>query len=251
MFPRQWFHFEAPEAGGGDPAAPAPAPEPAAQAEPAAPAEPAAQGQPWAPDPEEWQQAMSYLAYLGQRLEQPDPEPQQALAEPSAPELNPFDDGFGQQLAAFLDERIQGAIEQAVGPLQAWTYEQQLAEGENLARDVFHDIVAREGELPEQDKAFEIARALANVYLPEEAERRGYGPKAAEAALERSVKFLRDLFETVGKSYHERKMNELQTLAGAPSEPAASTTGASAITVGSHSSLMDVARKHAAAAIRG
>lgn len=88
-------------------------PEPIA-AEPAVPASPA-----WAPNPDEWQQLVESNRQMQQLISQamqPAPEP--------LPELNAFDDNFGETLEqrlARMQDDLKGTLQQALTPL----YQQQ------------------------------------------------------------------------------------------------------------------------------
>lgn len=248
---RNLFHYEAPEDGGSAPIAEATAAEPAAPTESAAPAET------WAPSREEWEALQSGYGQMAQYLQSLQRPGQQA--EPQGfqlPPLDPWAEDFEQQLVArdqAMLEQFQGMMQQAlgqyVGPLQSWAQQQQLAEGEALVEDIYHDLIQRDGELLETEDAFDLAHALGNALLSEEAERRGYGTRAAEAAIERAVGMIRARDEKIAQAAVERYKNEMAGLAGAPREPG--VEGAAAQVVGGErpDSLKDIARRYAGASV--
>jgi hypothetical protein len=99
---------------------------------------------------------------------------------------------------------------------------QQLGEAEERALDIIDDIVAREGEFINKEQSSEFIRAYANVVLPEMAQKHGFGPLAAQAALEQSAKVYRALEQSIGESAINSHLNQLKTLSGVPSEPGSS-----------------------------
>lgn len=248
MFRRTLFHFEAPEAGGGG--------EPTAVSEPVAPEaatpEPAAEPS-WAftrddyetlqQQQEQLSQGLAYIASSLQNGQQRTPEPQ---AGPELPQLDPFAEDFAEQLAyrdQAIMQQVVSALRQEIAPLTQFQQQQQLAEGEELAYDILADNVSQFGEFVEQDTAFEQARALANVFLEEEAERYGMGPRAGEAALVRAANAIRERDNALSQAAVEKYKNELAGLSGAPAEPAAAGAGAQ-MTRTDHGDLRDVVRKY-------
>lgn len=183
-----------------------PAPEP----EPVPPAEPA-----WAgPSQDEWEQTQQALQYYAQQIEAQNAPPP-AAGEQQIPAVDFFDENaFPQLMGVFgqmLDERLR--------PFQEFQYGQQMGEAENRALDILEDIVARDGEFLEQEKAFQAITAMANVFMPEEAQKYGYGPQAAQAALERAAGEFRAYEKAVSEAAVARNHNQLSTLSGAPGEP--------------------------------
>ena len=178
-----------------------PPPEPAPVVE-----EPAWQG----PSQEEWEQTQNALAYFNQQLQPPEPQGEQY------PQIDPFADNYGEQLAQFMQAQFQ----QYMTPFQEWVQSQQLGEAEERALDILDDITSREGEFLVQDDAYAQIRARANDFLNEEAQKHGFGPKAAEAALHRAAAEQREYERKIGEAYYARKTNQLKTLTGNPGEPA-------------------------------
>lgn len=180
----------------------------APQAEPPA-AEPAWEG----PTQDEWSQMTQAIGYLAQNLPQPEPEPQQ----PQAPQttFDPFsDDPTGQ---------LREIIRQELAPVAAYQQYEQQAEAEERAYDILDDISSRVGgvEIENRDTVFPIMRAWADTKMPEMAQRHGWGPKAAEAALEAAYSDIQALLSAFGEGAVTRHMNQLHTLGGARQEPAA------------------------------
>ncbi|MBA2370734.1 MAG: hypothetical protein H0V71_03700 [Chloroflexi bacterium] len=235
MFPfRTLFHFEFPEAGGGDipldGREPAPAPE--------APAEPAWTG----PSQEEWTQYQSEQAGMREYLSQQQAA-QQQYQQPQgqqSPQIDPFSDDFSQQLEAFMGQ----ALQQHLAPYQQWQEQQQLGEAEERALDILEDNISREGDYLDNEKALTAARALANVYYSEEASRMGAGPEAAEAALQRAATTVREYEKAVSDAAIARHTNQLRTLSGAPNEPGSSySQGAQELVTGDYRGGGSVANK--------
>ena len=190
--------------------------DPLAPAEPVAePAEPA-----WAgPSADEWgqvTQTLGYLADLAQQSQAPG-EGQQYAA------IDPFADNFGEQLSGYIGR----AFEEHLGPIKEWQQGQMLGEAEERALDIIEDDVSRNGEFMLGEKAFEGIRALANVFMSEESQRYGYGPKAAESALARAASEWRAYEKELAQKAIEQHMNQLTNLAGAGREPGASSLGVS------------------------
>ena len=184
---------------------------PEAAVEPEAPAEPAWSG----PSQEEWQAQQEAIQYLTSQR-QPEPAPQQQ--EPQGPaEIDFFADDAQTQLDAYIESKL--------APYADYTQQAILNEAEARAQDILKDTVSRDGDFLFEG-SFEKARALANTYVPEMAQKHGYGPAAAEHAIAKAYKDTRAWEDAVGKAYHERQMNQLQTLGGARSEPGAAGSAA-------------------------
>ena len=173
----------------------------------------------WVPSREEWEQTQQALYDLTQQVAPP---PQRETGYPS---IDPFADDYPQQLAGFVTQSVQ----QAIQPLMEWQQGQQLGEAEERALDILDDITSRDGEFLAKEQAYEASRALAGVFVNEEAEKHGWGPKAAEAALQRAAKFVRDYEQAVGKAYYDRQINQFSTIAGADREPPAGGVGSQQI----------------------
>jgi len=172
---------------------------------------------------EDWDRVSTTLEGLQpiiEYMQNPDayrePPPQEDGAEP---QLDPFSDNFADQLQSLIDSRL--------APVSEFTEQAQLDEAEERAMDIIQDIVSREGEFLMPERSTKLARAMAEEFLPEAEQRYGFGPRAAEAALQQAVKTVREIEQEIGQTYYERKQNELGTLAGARREPpAAGTQGA-------------------------
>ena len=193
--------------------------DPLAPAEPVAePAEPA-----WAgPSADEWGQVTQTLGYLADLAQQSQAPQEQELDPRYAALGDPFNDQFGPTLAQELS-----AIRQEMAQYRDFQQSQQLGEAEERALDIIEDDVSRNGEFMLGEKAFEGIRALANVFMSEESQRYGYGPKAAESALARAASEWRAYEKELAQKAIEQHMNQLTNLAGAGREPGASSPGVS------------------------
>lgn len=234
---RALFHFEAPEDGGGGMAVAEPVEAPTAEPTPSEPEATAPES--FAISREEWEQTQAGLAQVAQYLQaqqyagQEEPEAEFDFA------LDPLEDDFGAQLA----QLVQNVVQQSLSPIMEYQQQQRLGEGEERARDILADIASADGEFVEQDAAFAHARALANTYLAEEAERWGWGPRAGEAALRRAAADLRARDKAIEAAAIERYKNQIAGLAGAPSEPGVSGSGTQVYGGQRPDSLKDIARR--------
>jgi len=220
--PRELFHFEFPEAGGGAPLAPEPVPEAVPEV--------------WAgPSQEEWEQTQQALHYFQQQ----EAERQQPQAE--YPSLDPFADDYAQQQAEFTRQLIRDEL----APLQQWQQSQQLEEAYSLALDMIDDNQARDGEFRNKEKGVSFVQAYAATLMPQMSQRYGFGPKAAEAAIEAAAKEYRELEQSVGTSYHEQQMNQLTNLSTARHEPGAAGVGSQQLVTDPGGDEMSVVRKYA------
>lgn len=183
---------------------------PAPAAEPPAAAEPVEE---WTgPSREEWESQQAALGALidhvsHQQAPEPESQPQQR------PRFDPFADDVEAQLDAYIDARL--------APLQQYQQYEQQAEAEERAYDILDDISSRLGEIEQREIAFPIIRAWADTKMPEMAQRYGFGPKAAEAALEASYSEFQQLFGAVGQTYTDRHINQLGRLGDLRAEPPA------------------------------
>ena len=183
------------------------------EVEPVVPADPAADPAtepvaPWAPSQEEWEQvtgAVGYLAQLAQQQAQVY-QPQPMNGEQVRPDPWERPDSFQQDLDAYINQRM--------APVQQFTQEAALSEAEERAMDILADFATRDGEF---DK--ELARVRADHLLPQMQQRYGYGPKAAEAALEAAAVAQREYEQKVYADAIAKHTNQLATLSGAPGEP--------------------------------
>lgn len=239
------FHFEAPEDGGG--AATATVDAPAVQPEPTQ----TEAGESWSISRDEWEETQAALSEIAQYLrgiDQTEPQAQQA-EEFQLPTVDPYADDFAEQLAArdaALVQQITAQMQQALAPLYQAQQGAALSEAEERALDILEDAFSREGDVAEKETAIEMARAVANVYFQEEAERFGFGPKAAERALERAATAIQARDKAVAEAAVERYKNQLAGLAGAPTEPSAGSVGTQTITSpAQYASETDLVRKYA------
>ena len=183
---------------------------------------------------EQWQtveqglgRMQEFFDYIDSLENQPQPN-QQPQQEQFV--LDPLSDTFQEDLDKYIESRLQ--------PHNEYLEQQSLSEGEQRAMDILADFEASQGDfLIKAEKEGDpdsrtMARQIAEAFLPEAQARFGYGPKAAEAALERAYTHMKSYEEAVGKAYHERKMNEMGSLAerGRRRElPAAGSQGAQAV----------------------
>lgn len=189
------------------------------EAESAEPVEPAYVG----PSPDEWQETQQELAQLREAYQQ-----MQAPQEESFPLIDPFADDYPQQLAAYVSQTVQ----QAIQPVSEWQYQQQLSEAEERALDIIEDDVSRNGEFLLGERAFDGVRALANSFFAEEAQRYGNGPKAAQTAIYRAAATWREYEKELAQKAIEQHTNQLTTLSGAPREPGVTSFPAGQLTQG-------------------
>ena len=210
-FLRPLFHLEFP----GDPAgAPPPVGEPAGEPQGEPQGEPAWTG----PSRDEWGSVLGFIQQQQQEraaYEQQQAAQYQQQQEPQHVQLDPFADNFGEQLSGFFQDQLQ----QHLSPVQQFIQEQQMGEGEERALDILEDVVSKDGDFLDNERAFASARALANVYFAEEVQRHGYGPAAAEAALVRAAGEVRAYEQHVREQALSQHSNHLATLTGAATEP--------------------------------
>lgn len=208
------------------------APEPGIAPEPEAPAEPAWSG----PSQDEWNEYQEAVRFLAQAQQAP-PEPQHQEQPQTQAEIDFFADNAQEQLDAYIESKL--------APYADYTQQAILSEAEERAHDILSDIVQREGEFLFEG-SLEKARGLANQYVPQMAAQYGYGPAAAEHALEQAAKDVREWEQAVGQAYHERQINQLSTLGGAPRQPgAAGTGGAQQFVIPGGGDELDVAARYA------
>jgi hypothetical protein len=174
-------------------------------------------GEEWSgPSQEEWSQMTEFLGSLQQAMEAPpEAEPQQEGQQEV--QIDPFADDFQSRLDAYLDSKL--------APVNELSQNAAYAEADERAADIITDLQAQHGEFMLPDSA-DLAKVLANEYVQEAQERYGFGPRAAEAALEQAYKDVKAREEAIGKAYHERQMNQLSTLGKASREPAVDATAA-------------------------
>lgn len=135
--------------------------------------------------------------------------------------LSPLNDDFGGNLV----QVIQGVVQQAQAPFLQAQQAQQAQEADARLNDVIADTISRNGELV-GDSVTDRIRDQARDILNQLASRYGFNDRTAERAIEQAYQAERAYQEAVGRAYHERQMNELRGLAGAPTQPATSAHGA-------------------------
>jgi len=152
--------------------------------------------------------------------------------DPAGLSLDPFEDGFGENLTRLVvhaaQQAAQTAAQSATQPFYEERYDRERQEGESQIQDVVHDVVNR----PNGPGEFVFAETskrvlpLAREYAAELAERYGgLDGKLSERAVERAVYDLRQWEDAVGKAYMERHENHLRTLADARREPGSGPVG--------------------------
>lgn len=187
------------------------------------------------PSQDDWGQVQNTMGYLAEWVQS-----QQAPEGSEQMQIDPFADDFGEQLAGYVTQ----AVQQSLAPVMDWQHGQQMSDAEERALDILEDIVSREGEFINKEQSSEFIRAYANVLMPDMAQRHGYGPQAAEAALEQAAKTYRALEQSVGTAYHEQQMNLLTNLSGAGRELGVSGVGAQQVVTTPGGDELDLVRKY-------
>ena len=185
------------------------------------------------PSQDEWQQVVEGLGYLAQTVQ-----PQEAPPQPAAPQptqFDPFSDDPGSQLRSIIREEL--------APLANYQQHEQLSEAEEKAYDILDDVSSRQGELVNKEEAFPIIRSWADTMMPEMAQKYGFGPRAAEAALEQAYVAFQQLEQTIGKTYTERHMNQLTNLSGVRSDPPAYNGAAQTTEIPGGGDELDIVRR--------
>lgn len=206
----------------GDPVADAPPADPVADAPPAdAPPAPATPAPPFTLD-DVVDLIESRLPSQQQPQRQPDGQQQWQDGQVDLNELlNPLNDDFG----ANLIQVMQQVVQQAVTPIGDTIRQQQDAavaqRGEQRISEIIDADVAANGAFaaePDVDQqARQTARDLALAYLPQMEQRWGQGnPRAAEAALQRSLQSVRALSRAQQQAGAQQNVDDLQRIAGAP-----------------------------------
>lgn len=175
------------------------------------------------PDQETWEQMVETNNMLREAMTQQAPEPQYQNGQQPAVEI-PDQYADPEGFAAWLHSQIN----ETVAPVTQYQEQLQAAEGKEIGLDILADLESREGEFIMPDYSRQRAYELGDHYYAEMVERYGQTPKAAEAALVRGYKEAKEQEIAIGKAYHEREINQLATLSGAPRElAAAGAAGAS------------------------
>lgn len=185
---------------------------------------------------EDWETTQQALAYIANTLTpQQQPQQQPGYQPPEPVQLDPLDENFQAQLDQYMDQKL--------APYADYTQQAILGEAEQRAADILTDITARDGEFLFEGSV-DKARALANSYVGQMAQQYGFGPQAAEQALEQAAKDVRAWEQAVGQAYHDRQINQLSTLGGARKEPGAAGQGAQQFVIPEGGDLMDVVKRH-------
>ncbi len=187
------------------------------------------------PSQEEWEQTQQALQYFAELEQQ-----RQAAQQGDGPQFDPWSENPTDQLREL--------IRQEMAPLHEFTEHSQLTEAEERAMDIIADMQAAEGEFlfqPSKEHPIaspQLARALAEDFLPEAQERYGAGPRAAEAALSHAVKTVREIEQAIGEAYAAREQNQLGTLLNAQRQPPAAGQAGSKVVGGFEGDEMDLVR---------
>lgn len=181
------------------------------------PPEPEPEPEQWTgPTQEQWEQTQAMLAQTAESYEtmqwlaQQAQQLQQQQMGQQGPVFDPFSEDANTQLRQIIREEL--------APYEQLRQDVILGEAEERASDILADLQARNGEFTQSQSA-DLARALANQFLAEEQTKHGFGPKAAEAALERGYNTVREYENTLAQTAIERHNNQLKTLNDAPREP--------------------------------
>jgi hypothetical protein len=233
MFPLHTLNFEAPAD-----AAPFAGGEPEVGVEETAP---------WAPDPEQWEQMVETTQMLREALQASQQEPEQ----PAAPQYQPIGPQQQEGPPDYYDDPegfqrwIDARIEERTAPVTQFQQQLEQEQGRELGLDMLADMEAREGEFLMPDYSRERAYELADRYYAEAVQRYGNTPRAAEVAMQRGYKEARENEQAIGKAYHERELNQLATLSGAPRElPGTGNSGAQQVAIPEGGNEMDLVRRH-------
>lgn len=142
--------------------------------------------------------------------------------------LNPLNDTFGQNLLETLQAFGSHIVQQAQAPFVQAQQHAQAQEADARLNDVIADTIARNGEIvsAEGENVGEAIRQRARQIMAQLEPRYGFSDRTAERAIEQAYQQEKQYREALGKAYHERQMNELRGLAGAPTQPATSAHGA-------------------------
>lgn len=166
------------------------------------------------PSQEDWEAMQDSFQQLNELISAAQAEMQGGGQQPAYDPDQPLTMG---ELQAYLEQRDQ----EVLGPVYQDYESRQMDEAEQRAMDIIADIESREGEFLNSELSRQIARERANYYLDEAEARYGRGPKAAEAALTRAYKEVKEYENAVGNAYHERRSNEARGLRQAPQPPRA------------------------------
>lgn len=189
------------------------------------------------PSQEEWTAVVSDL----QARQQAEWEAQQAeLRQQGELDLDPFNENFGQNLRAFLQQQAQAAVQ----PVTEWQRQQAEASAYELAQDMVHDAMVKGGDYLFPDEGKAAVHRAADEYYAEAAAQYGPGQKAVQAAIDRADKEYRDWEKRVGQAYHEREMNVLTNLSGAGREPSAGAVAAQQVVTTPGGDELSLVRKY-------
>lgn len=134
------------------------------------------------------------------------------------------------------DQQLVQQIGQMFQPLQETFSQQQeqavIAEGEQRLQDMLQADISVNGEFasdPDADsRARNLVTTLASQLFPDNAQRYGNGPRAAEISMNQAAAEVRYLLKSAGGAAVSQNQNQLATLAGAHGEPGAHGAGVEA-----------------------
>lgn len=188
--------------------------------EPEAPLAEEPQQEEWAgPSQEEWAEAREALDLVRQAMQ---PEQQQYI-DPY--QQQPYQQQQQQPIDFLADDaqaQLDAYIESKLAPYASYQEQLIMGEAEERAKDIVHSLETEHGEFLDP-KLSDLTMQVANQYLPQTQARFGYGPRAAEAALELAYNEMKAFEQNLGKAYYERQVNEIRGLAQAPRVPQGAT----------------------------
>lgn len=221
------YEFETVEApvidvpAGGDPSSDAAAPsdESGATVESVTPADARVDAPAWTPDDPAFREAVQQetQALIEAQLARLAPQTVEQPETPAIPNLDPFDENFAANLAALLQQTVQGAV----SPLLATAQQQQQAATEahwnEIVQDVIADETTRNGDLSADE--LEALNLIGVSIMPEMQAKYGHQtPRAVEATVHKAAAQVRAITAAAEARGIERYKNELGTLGGARGE---------------------------------
>lgn len=157
--------------------------------------------------------------------------------------LNPLNDGFGQNIGQFLqqrDEYLLSQVKEMFQPFQSRFQNETVQEGMQRVADIIDDDFSRNGAIelgegaPDPKK---VIQEIAPLYLGEMESRYGQGsPRAAEQALAKATGMVRSIVTAAEKRGAAQNANQLATLSSANREPG---TGGGAIRAAGEAESVD------------
>lgn len=220
------YEFETVEApvidvpAGGDPSSDAAAPsdESGATVESVTPADARVDAPAWTPDDPAFREAVQQetQALIEAQLARLAPQTVEQPETPAIPNLDPFDENFAANLAALLQQTVQGAV----SPLLATAQQQQQAATEahwnEIVQDVIADETTRNGDLSQQE--IDALNLIGVTIMPEMQAKYGQTARAVEATVQKAAAQIRAIKADAATAAIEAYKNELGTLGGARGE---------------------------------